>query len=795
MHDVIVKRFPECSENIGSVVNVMGRTNVMIQVYASSETDRVYNCSIGISDPAQKAKTVAQAGKIKVHHAAVAPQQQKQHPPQQQSHQSLQQQPYSSKNVAGLSRLNDPDHLEKKTQSIQPAALQQPLPHPQTDNLESLSDEDEGSLDIRDAESGTRALAHKPWAGAIVATSNATGSPVNSGLPAESLILEHVYGYRTRDCRNNLFYTSTGNIVWPAGSIAVVHDIKTNSQRFFHGKHKEDITAVALHPDGKTVATGDVVTHDDGCFVYIWDSEHPEDESKHIQIRIGEKKLARGVADVEFSADGRYLSVVAMDADHMIYIYEWNKSNKPIAMEKGHNDSIFGVTFNSNGPLEFVTYGVKHLKYWTFDPNTGKLKGDKGIFGSRKVQSVICAVFLPDGTYITGSHGGELIAWKRNQIISSTEDAHKGPIYGLTFHSEFGIISGGQDGKIILRDNKMQILDEIALEAGVRASCISKDGKQLVVGLADSTIVEISGFGLTSKKTVTRVLEAHSAAQMEELWGLAMNPVDADEFATVGDDNRVFRWNTKDRKSLCSTTLDKKLRAVSYSPDGSVLAVGNVEGDIYILQSTDLAQVFFKKHASRKGIATKLHGVSVIKFSPDGHYLAVGSHDMVVDLYDVPSGMKLVNTCKGHSSFISHLDWSACSNYIQTNSGDFELLYWNAASGKQIASASITKDVKWASQCCILGWSVQGIWEKGMDGTDVNWVDRNPGNSCLASGDDLLNVRLHSYPAIKDNMPCKKYTGHGSHVTKVLFNATGEKLVSTGCTDGVALQWLVRKES
>lgn len=87
---------------------------------------------------------------------------------------------------------------------------------------------------------------------------------------------------------------------------------------------------------------------------------------------------------------------------------------------------------------------------------SNKMKGDRGIFGSRKIQSVICAVFLPDGSYVTGSHGGEIIAWKKNNIISVI-DAHKGPVYGLTFHPEFGIISGGQDGKIILRDNHMQV--------------------------------------------------------------------------------------------------------------------------------------------------------------------------------------------------------------------------------------------------------------------------------------------------------------------------------------------------
>jgi WD40 repeat protein len=171
------------------------------------------------------------------------------------------------------------------------------------------------------------------------------------------------------------------------------------------------------------------------------------------------------------------------------------------------------------------------------------------------------------------------------------------------------------------------------------------------------------------------------------------------------------------------------------------------------LQCSDLSQVYFKPRAlKKKGLSSKDHGITVLKFSPDGHYLAVGSKDKVVNIYEVPSGMKLFATCKGHSSFISHLDWSSDGSFLQTNSGDYELLYWNALTGKKAADATAMKDTKWSTQCCVLGWSVQGIWEKGMDGTDITWVDRNADSTCLVSGDDMLNIRLHSYPATKENV-------------------------------------------
>jgi WD40 repeat protein len=58
-----------------------------------------------------------------------------------------------------------------------------------------------------------------------------------------------------------------------------------------------------------------------------------------------------------------------------------------------------------------------------------------------------------------------------------------------------------------------------------------------------------------------------------------------------------------------------------------------------------------------------------MKYSPCGKYLAVGSNDNYVDVFSTGNYNKL-GTCSGNSSFITHLDWSKDSQFIQTNSGD-----------------------------------------------------------------------------------------------------------------------------
>lgn len=65
-----------------------------------------------------------------------------------------------------------------------------------------------------------------------------------------------------------------------------------------------------------------------------------------------------------------------------------------------------------------------------------------------------------------------------------------------------------------------------------------------------------------------------------------------------------------------------------------------------------------------------------MKFSPDGCYLAVGSNDGPVDIYAVGQRYKKTGECSESSSFITHIDWSLDSKYLQTNDGAGERFFY-----------------------------------------------------------------------------------------------------------------------
>ena len=49
----------------------------------------------------------------------------------------------------------------------------------------------------------------------------------------------------------------------------------------------------------------------------------------------------------------------------------------------------------------------------------------------------------------------------------------------------------------------------------------------------------------------------------------------------------------------------------------------------------------------------------------------------------VVKGYQKVARCMGHSATVHGLDWSTCSSILMSHSNDYELLFWNAKTGKQ----------------------------------------------------------------------------------------------------------------
>eukprot|EP00358_Blepharisma_japonicum_P000739 CAMPEP_0202945300 /NCGR_PEP_ID=MMETSP1395-20130829/6288_1 /ASSEMBLY_ACC=CAM_ASM_000871 /TAXON_ID=5961 /ORGANISM="Blepharisma japonicum, Strain Stock R1072" /LENGTH=210 /DNA_ID=CAMNT_0049645147 /DNA_START=638 /DNA_END=1267 /DNA_ORIENTATION=+ len=208
------------------------------------------------------------------------------------------------------------------------------------------------------------------------------------------------------------------------------------------------------------------------------------------------------------------------------------------------------------------------------------------------------------------------------------------------------------------------------------------------------------------------------------------------------------------------------------------MAIGFKDGSFKILDTST-----WNIRVSKKDRKSE---ISDIKFSPDRSKLAIGSHDCVIDIYSVPD-FRQIAVCKGHSSYITHIDWSTDSGYIHSNCGAYELLFWDGNSGRQNTSgATALKDEEWNTWTLVIGWPVQGIYPAYADGTDVNAVDRSKkkfGNNeypIVATSDDFGMLKVFRYPCLLKGSEGVIGRGHSSHVTNVRFSVDDRYIFTAG---------------
>ncbi|KAG2499991.1 hypothetical protein HYH03_002273 [Edaphochlamys debaryana] len=677
--------------------------------------------------------------------------------------------------------------------------------------------------------------------------SNWDGLPAlrSARKPKAGLKLEFVYGYAgVENTSTNIFYTGDNRLVYYTAAVGIIYDPASHTQTFFQG-HDDDIKCMALHPNRFIVATGQVASALDGSydnpFLCIWDVRDPLGLICRINFP-SDGAPTRYVVALGFSGNGQRLVVVTGDNRHTVSVYHW-KSKTLIHSDAGHNGQppqVFGVAWNNFmkdrdgegreviAPSMFVTYGVKHLKFWQqeWDDRAQKerYRGSMGKFGKAQVQDVLSACFISAATLVTGATTGDLLMWDVTGARSTTGQfgccikvipAHGPGIPYPNIHdgtpalqgvramalraNRTELATGGADGSVIVWDittgdvgrvvKTIQVVEPgESTPAVFRSLDAMENGYDMVAGTHRCEIWELSG------DVPEPLTQGHSA----DVYGLAFHPKKPHKFATACDSKTVFMWNAKRRQLVAKVNIGVEAQSVAFSPNGAHLAVGTITGMVKVLMVENLTQKVAEMHTLKEM-------VHEIKYSPDGTKLAAGSHDNYIDIYDVTRHYARLARCAGHSSYITHLDWSVDSRVIQSNCGAYELLYFEAATGKQVRQDQ--RDTQWQSWTCTLGFPVMGVWRDDTDGTDINAVCRSntgafpdvdpiagDGDVVVTAGDDG-RVRLFNYPCVIEDAPGRTYLGHCSHVMNVRFSPDNRWVVSVGGKDRAGMQWRVLREA
>ncbi|MEM7592593.1 MAG: NB-ARC domain-containing protein [Cyanobacteria bacterium P01_A01_bin.83] len=201
-------------------------------------------------------------------------------------------------------------------------------------------------------------------------------------------------------------------------------------------------------------------------------------------------------------------------------------------------------------------------------------------------------------------------------------------------------------------------------------------------------------------------------------------------------------------KSVFAETFGGVL-SVAFSPDGKLLAKGDMNGEIRLYRVSDWQQVsFFKGHGD---------WVTSIAFNPSSTILATASLDKKVKLWALEDS-KLLQELHGHSNSVESVVFSSDGKLLASGSDDYTVKIWNVATSEEIKT----------------------LQENDM----VRAVSFSPNSEMLFSGSLDKSVKLWN---ISSGECVKKFVGHNDGIWAIAISSDGQILASASSDQSIRL--------
>jgi WD40 repeat protein len=441
------------------------------------------------------------------------------------------------------------------------------------------------------------------------------------------------------------------------------------------------------------------------------------------------------ISSLSFSPNGQLIAAAC--ADKTVKIWSLN-SNKPVKILPGHTNTVMDLNFNKAGSLLASVSKDGTVKLWdtvnwklrqtfstpgaqifgvSFSPDSQTvvssnddnpiklwaLKSGIGTNPPRKPRSLPIR-FSPDGqaiaaagldgvisildkdgkpleklkghqqsagtvrfnpkdsnVVVSGSLDGTIRIWDRRRLPSSGAKL-AAQTTRLAFNpdraSPIKLASAHEDGRINLWKQDGTLIKELKGQKDYISSLkFSPDGRSLVSSSIDKTI-RLWNLETHSSKALT--------GHTQPVTDVSFSP-DGNLIASASQDRTIKLWKTSDGQ--LQKTLEGHqdwVSSLDFSPDGKLIASGSSDNTVKLWT------------AAGRLVQTLEGNQGVVKFSPDGHFLATSNEDTVRLWKRTGERVEAFgNPFKGHSDIILSLRFSPDSQVLVSVGLDNTIRLWS----------------------------------------------------------------------------------------------------------------------